>query len=354
MRTVQVQAPSAGYEVRIGAGLLAGLGPAVREVTGARRCMLVSGENVFPLYGGAALESLRAAGLQAEFAVFPAGEGTKSLATYGDLLERLTGARFTRGDCLVALGGGVTGDLTGFAAATYQRGVPYVQVPTTLLSAVDASVGGKTALNLPAAKNQVGAFYQPSLVLCDTDTLATLPDRELRSGMVEVIKYAVLGDADLFDTLMCGCYSMEEIIEICVRMKAGIVAEDETDRGRRRLLNLGHTFGHAVESKSAYRLTHGECVAIGMAMICRAAVRLGRLDAASEKAVSELLERAGLPTRTDFGQEELFETLLLDKKFDSGKLHLVVPRAVGWCETLAVTPEELRRWLEAGLDGNEV
>ena len=128
MRTVQVQAPSAGYEVRIGAGRLAGLGPAVREVTGARRCMLVSGENVFPLYGGAALESLRAAGLQAEFAVFPAGEGTKSLATYGDLLERLTGARFTRGDCLVALGGGVTGDLTGFTAATYQRGVPYVQV----------------------------------------------------------------------------------------------------------------------------------------------------------------------------------------------------------------------------------
>ncbi len=352
MRTVQVQTKSAGYEVRIGSGLLAGLGEAVRESTGARRCMLVSGENVFPLYGEAALRSLREAGLQAEAAVFPAGEGTKSLAVYGSLLEKLTDARFTRSDCLVALGGGVTGDLTGFAAATYQRGIPYVQVPTTLLAAVDSSVGGKTAVNLPAAKNQVGAFYQPSLVLCDTDTLASLPERELRSGMAEVIKYAVLGDADLFDALLNGNISLEQVIETCVRMKADIVGEDELDRGRRRLLNLGHTFGHAVESRSAFRLAHGECVAIGMAMICRAAVRMGRLDEASKNAVLDILDRTGLPTRTAYSPDELYETLLLDKKFASGKLHLIVPRAVGWCETLAVTPEELRLWLEAGYESD--
>lgn len=350
MRTVPVSTPSSAYEVRIGSGLLSSLSAAVSAVTGARRCMLVSGEHVFPLYGEAALESLRAAGLEADAAVFPAGENTKSLACYGELLNRLTEAKFSRTDCLVALGGGVTGDLTGFAAATYQRGIPYVQVPTTLLAAVDSSVGGKTAVNLPAAKNQVGAFYQPSLVLCDTDTLSTLPERELRSGFAEVIKYAVIGNADLFDTLMQENFSMEEVIETCVRMKAEIVAEDERDLGRRRLLNLGHTFGHAVESRSGYCLTHGECVAIGMAMICRAAVRMHRMDAASRDALLQLLERFGLPAGTEFGPEELYAALLLDKKFSAGRLHLIVPRSIGWCEAVAVTPEELRQWLEAGYE----
>ena len=350
MRTVSVTAPSAAYEVRIGAGLLSSLGTAVSTATGARRCMLVSGEQVFPLYGEAALKSLREAGLEAEAVVFPSGENTKSLACYGELLNRLTEAKFSRSDCLAALGGGVTGDLAGFAAATYQRGIPYVQVPTTLLAAVDSSVGGKTAVNLPAAKNQVGAFYQPSLVLCDTATLSTLPERELRSGFAEVIKYAVLGSADLFDTLMRDGFSREEVIETCVRMKAEIVAEDEQDRGRRRLLNLGHTFGHAVESRSGYRLTHGECVAAGMAMICRAAVRMGWLDAASRDALLQLLRRFGLPTGTEFGPDELTETLLLDKKFSGGRLHLIVPRAIGWCEIVPVTPQELRQWLEAGYE----
>ena len=350
MKRVSVQTPSAVYEVRIGSGLLGTLGPAVSERTGARRCVLVSGENVFPLYGEAALHSLRGAGLEAEAVVFPAGENTKSLACYGELMNRLTEAKLSRSDCLVALGGGVTGDLTGFAAATYQRGIACVQVPTTLLAAVDSSVGGKTAINLPAAKNQVGAFYQPSLVLCDTDTLATLPERELRSGYAEVIKYALLGDADLFDTLYQGRWSVEDVIETCVSMKADIVADDEQDRGRRRLLNLGHTFGHAVESRSGYSLTHGEAVAIGMAMICRAAVRFRLLDEASKDAVLQLLQRFGLPTQTVYHPEELYDTLLLDKKFDSGKLHLIVPRGIGWCEQLALAPEELRQWLEAGYE----
>ena len=217
-------------------------------------------------------------------------------------------------------------------------------------ASVDSSVGGKTAINLPAAKNQVGAFYQPSMVLCDTDTLATLPERELRSGYAEVIKYALLGDADLFDTLYQGSWSVEDVIEICVSMKADIVADDEQDRGRRRLLNLGHTFGHAVESRSGYSLAHGEAVAIGMAMICRAAVRFGLLDEASKDAVLQLLQRFDLPTQTVYHPEELYDTLLLDKKFDSGKLHLIVPRGIGWCEQLALAPEELRQWLEAGYE----
>ena len=350
MKRVSVQTPSAAYEVRIGFGLLNTLGQAVAEQTGARRCVLVSGENVFPLYGEPALESLRKAGLETEAVVFPAGENTKSLACYGELLNRLAEAKLSRSDCLVALGGGVTGDLTGFTAATYQRGIPYVQVPTTLLAAVDSSVGGKTAVNLPAAKNQVGAFYQPALVLCDPDTLATLPERELRSGYAEVIKYAILGDPDLFDALYQGDWSMEYVIETCVRMKADIVEEDEQDRGRRRLLNLGHTFGHAIESRSGYRLTHGEAVAVGMAMICRAAVRMRGFDEASKDVVLQILRQFGLPVRTEYSPEELYETLLLDKKFDAGKLHLIVPRGIGWCEVVAVNPDELRQWLEAGYE----
>lgn len=350
MKRVSVQTPSVTYEVRIGSGLLDTLGPAIAEQTGARRCVLVSGENVFPLYGEPAIQSLRGAGLETKEVVFPAGETTKSLECYGTLMNALTEAKLSRSDCLVALGGGVTGDLTGFAAATYQRGIPYVQVPTTLLAAVDSSVGGKTAINLPAAKNQVGAFYQPALVLCDTDTLATLPERELRSGYAEVIKYAVLGDSDLFDTLYQGDWSLENIIETCVSMKAEIVEEDEQDRGRRRLLNFGHTVGHAVESRSGYRLTHGEAVAIGMAMICRAAVRLGQFDAGSKDVVLQILQRFGLPIRTEYGPEELYETLLLDKKIAYGKLHLIVPRGIGWCEILAVNPDELRQWLEAGYE----
>ena len=350
MKRVSVQTPSAAYEVRIGSGLLNTLGPAVAEQTGAQRCVLVSGENAFPHYGEAALQSLREAGLKTEAVVFPAGESTKSLDCYGKLMNALTEAKLSRSDCLVALGGGVTGDLTGFAAATYQRGISYIQVPTTLLAAVDSSVGGKTAINLPAAKNQVGAFYQPALVLCDIDTLLTLPERELRSGFAEVIKYAVLGDPDLFDTLYQGDWSMENVIETCVRMKADIVSEDEQDRGRRRLLNLGHTFGHAVESRSGFRLTHGEAVAVGMAMICRAAVRMGRFDEASKDVVLQILCQFGLPISTEYSPEELYETLLLDKKFAAGKLHLIAPRGIGWCEIVAVTPDELRQWLEAGYE----
>ena len=350
MRVVSVNTPSAAYDVKIGSGLLDRLGEEVRAHTRAARAVVVSGEHVFPLYGSRAMESLQKAGLRAESIVCPAGEETKSLACFGELLNALTESKLSRSDCLIALGGGVTGDLTGFAAATYQRGIAYIQIPTTLLAAVDSSVGGKTAVNLPAAKNQVGAFYQPKLVLCDTDTLSTLPERELRAGYAEVIKYAVLGDADLFDTLQKGTFSQEEMIETCVRMKAEIVAEDEHDVGRRRLLNLGHTFGHAVEARSGYRLLHGEAVAIGTAMIARAAVRMGKLDADSRDAIIEMLDRFGLPTETEFRADELYELLLLDKKISSGKLALIVPLAIGWSEPMPVNPEQLRQWLEAAYD----
>ena len=296
------------------------------------------------------MTSLRAVGLEAKSLVFPAGEQTKCLQRYGELLSFLAENRFTRSDCVIALGGGVTGDLAGFAAATYQRGMGFVQVPTTLLAAVDSSVGGKTAIDLPEGKNQVGAFYQPSLVLCDTDTLSTLPKRELTAGYAEVIKYAVLGDRGLFETLQNREHDLPQVIETCVKHKAEIVQEDERDTGLRRLLNLGHTFGHAVESRSGYTLLHGEAVSVGMAMICRAACAKGLLSQSDFEAVAALLRSYDLPTETAYSADELYDTLLLDKKFSGGKLHLIVPRESGRCDILPVTPDELRFWLEAGLE----
>ena len=349
MRNVTVNAPSGRYEVKIGAGLLPSLGEEIRSCTRARRCAVIAGENVFPLYGETALQSLHAAGFETAELVLPAGEATKCLLHYGELLSFLAQNRFTRTDCVIALGGGVTGDLTGFAAATYQRGMSFVQVPTTLLAAVDSSVGGKTAIDLPEGKNQVGAFYQPSLVLCDTDTLSTLPQRELMAGYAEVIKYAVLGDKMLFETLQNLDHEVPQVIETCVRKKAEIVAEDERDTGLRRLLNLGHTFGHAVESRSGYALLHGEAVSIGMAMICRAACARGLLSKVDSEAVAALLRKYDLPTETDYTADELYDTMLLDKKFSGGRLHLVVPREIGCCDIMPVTPDELRFWLEAGL-----
>ena len=377
MTVIPINTKSRDYEVRIGAGLLDTLGDAVRSCTKARRCVLVAGENVSSLYGERAAESLRRAGLEVHAVTFPSGEETKCLRYYGELLEFMASHKLTRSDCAVALGGGVTGDLTGFAAATYQRGIDYIQVPTTLLAAVDSSVGGKTAIDLPEGKNQVGAFWQPGLVLCDTETLSTLPERELRAGMAEVIKYAVLGNPEFFRELQEAAgdtagdaagvpndgttgeataitsgtgmelKSIEHIIETCVRMKAEIVREDETDRGRRRLLNLGHSFGHAVESRSSYQLLHGEAVSIGMAMICRAAVRLKYLEPSLCENIIGLLRAHGLPTENPYAPGELVETMLLDKKFSSGKLTLIVPEGVGSCLEVPVPASELPAWLDA-------
>ena len=348
MKSIGVSAPSGYYEVKIGSRLLDSLGSEVSACTGARRCVLVSGENVFPLYGDAALKSLRNAGMETYPLVFPAGEATKCLQRYGELLNFLAEKKLTRTDCVIALGGGVTGDLAGFAASTFQRGIAFVQVPTTLLAAVDSSVGGKTAVNLSAGKNQVGTFYQPSLVLCDTDTLDTLPVRERNAGFAEVIKYGILSDEPLFHALETGCIDISEVIERCVRCKAEIVAEDEHDLGKRRLLNLGHTFAHAIENRSGYMLLHGEAVAVGTAMICRAAVSKGLLRQEDCARILSLLKAYNLPVETDFPAEELYDTLLLDKKFSGGMLHLIVPHTVGHCEVLPVTPDELRTWLEAG------
>ncbi len=350
MKSIPVSTASGNYDVIIGEGILDKIGEAVRQTISPQKAMVVCGENVFPLYGARVLDSLRGAGIDASVCVFPAGEETKCILRYEELLQNAAEHALSRSDCFVALGGGVTGDLTGFAAATYQRGIPYVQIPTTLLAAVDSSVGGKTAVNLKAGKNQVGAFWQPALVFCDAACLQTLPERELRAGYAEVIKYAGLEDAELFANLQQRNSPVTDVVDACVRMKAEIVAEDERDTGKRKLLNLGHSFGHAVEAESAYELLHGEAVAIGMAMICRAAVKMGMLEENAAEEIFRLLKDFGLPVVSPYGAERLWPRLLLDKKFAAGKIELIVPRSVGSCERIPMGLEELRRWLDAACE----
>ena len=349
MKSVRVEA-SRSYEVLIGRGLIDEAGERIRCVSRAETAVLVAGDVVWPLYGARVQASLEKAGFRVLSYILPHGEQHKTLETYGALLNFLCDNRLTRSDLLVALGGGVTGDLTGFAAATYQRGCGFVQIPTTLLAMVDSSVGGKTAVDLPGGKNQAGAFYQPSLVLCDPDTLATLPEEEFRCGCAEVVKYGMLGDAAFFASLETVPVrgQLEDVIERCVTMKRDIVHEDEFDTGLRRLLNLGHSFGHAVEACSGYTLLHGQAVAVGMAMITRAAVEKGYCEPETLDRLLAILKQYELPTECDYSVGELSSALLADKKMTGSTMHLVVPEAVGRCRIVKVPAAELPDWLRCG------
>ena len=340
---------SRSYDVCIGSGILPRLGEELGKLHKACTVAVIADTTVMPLYGETVCQSLRDGGFTPLAYTIPSGESAKNLTTYTQVLTFLAENRLSRGDLLLALGGGVVGDLVGFAAATYLRGVDYVQVPTTLLSAVDSSVGGKTAVDLSVGKNLVGAFHQPILVWCDTDTLASLPPVTFRDGCAEVIKYGLLMDSGFFSYLRDNreCLDLTAVIARCVEMKRDIVCEDEFDRGLRQLLNLGHTFGHAIEALSDYAIPHGHCVATGMAMICRAAA-MGAMSAEDAAAVEELLGDYGLPTQAPYSLDALSDAVLSDKKIVSGTVSLVVPHAIGRCELHRLPAEELSRWLAAG------
>lgn len=342
MNVVKVNASTA-YEVKIGTGLLSSLGQEMAKVTKVGKAAIVSDSNVWPLYGKTVQESLENAGFSVIFYVFPAGESSKNGKTYLELMNFLAQNQVTRSDCLIALGGGVVGDLTGFAAATYLRGITYIQVPTTLLAAVDSSVGGKTAIDLESGKNLVGAFYQPKLVLCDTDALNTLPEEIFRDGCAEVIKYGILYDRQLFEHLQKNVLNFDKqfVITRCVELKRDVVAEDEYDTGSRMKLNLGHTIGHAVETNSNYDISHGQAVAIGMAIVSRA------VRATAE--IEEILQQFGLPTKTDYTAQQLFDCALSDKKRNGGTVNLIVPEAIGACVIRPIPIDELKSFIEAGL-----
>lgn len=349
MKTVHIDA-SRSYDVRIGRGLLDDCGRQIAERVRCASAAVVADDTVYALYGERVCASLEAAGVRTVCYVFPHGEKSKNLLEYAKILNFLAENRVTRADALIALGGGVTGDLAGFAAATYQRGIPFVQVPTTLLAAVDSSVGGKTAVNLASGKNQVGCFYQPSLVLCDSDTLRTLPPEEYRNGCAEVIKYAVLRSEPFFDALRAEPVSaqVEHVIATCVGMKRDLVAADEFDRGSRQLLNLGHSFGHAVEKCSDYAVPHGCGVAIGMAIIARAAAKRGICTDDTCAQILALLRQYGLPTETAFTRDALTDAARSDKKIADGKLHLIVPERIGRCRIETIPAADIPAWLADG------
>lgn len=350
MKTVPVNA-SKSYSVLIGSGLMADLGTRVKDVTGVCKAAIVSDSNVHPLYSQRVADSLQKAGFQVVTFVFPAGESSKNGDTYLKLLNFLAENHLTRTDCLIALGGGVVGDLTGFAAATYLRGISYIQVPTTLLAAVDSSVGGKTAIDLTAGKNLCGAFYQPSLVLCDTDTLNTLPDDIFRDGCAEVIKYGVLYDEALFDLLaQTGLdFPREDVIARCVQWKRDVVVQDEFDRGERQKLNLGHTIGHGVEAHSGFKISHGKAVAIGMAIVSRAAAAMGLCPEAVSSKICQVIEQFGLSTHTDFTAPQLYDAALSDKKRSGQTVNLIVPTDIGNCVIQPTAVNDLQSFIEAGL-----
>lgn len=344
MNTIRVTA-SRPYDVVIGSCVLEELGARAAQLLPGRSVCIVSDDTVAALYERQARQSLEAAGFRVLSYVFPHGEKSKSGESFLALLGFLAQNRLTRADALVALGGGVTGDLTGFAAACYLRGISYIQVPTTLLAMVDSSVGGKTAIDLPEGKNLCGAFWQPSLVLCDTDALQTLPRETFRDGCAEVIKYGVLGSRPLFDRLK-GSPDWTEVVCTCVSMKRDIVQDDEFDTGRRQLLNLGHTLGHAIEKNSAFTLSHGQCVAIGMAMIARAAEKKGLCSPETCSELLTLLRQYDLPTETTQSAPDILAAALSDKKRQGQTLTLVVPRAIGQCELKKIPVETLNEWVQ--------
>ena len=314
MRTVTVNA-SKTYDIKIGPGLLSSIGKEAKALGKAAKICIVSETTVWPLYGGVVCDCLRNAGFEVISFVFPAGEESKNGAVFLELVNFLAENKLTRSDMLVALGGGVVGDLAGFAAASFLRGIRFIQVPTTLLAAVDSSVGGKTAIDLPAGKNLCGAFCQPSLVLCDTDTLNSLPTEVFRAGCAEVIKYGILYDPELFAHLEekgLG-FDREAVITRCVELKRNVVMEDEFDTGARMKLNLGHTIGHGVEAKSHFGISHGVAVGIGMAIVSRAAVKLEFCSRDTCERVLHILRQFGLPADTGYSAEDLYAYTLSDK-----------------------------------------
>ena len=342
--TVDVALAGRAYDIVIGRKLLAGLGQRIAALRPGARVAIVTDETVAGLHLAAAEASLAEAGITASRIVVAAGEGSKSYPVFERVCEELIGARIERNDLVVALGGGVIGDLAGFAAAAVRRGLDYVQVPTTLLSQVDSSVGGKTGINSRHGKNLIGAFHQPILVVADTALLDSLSPRIMRAGYAEVAKYGLIGDADFFAWLeanwrdvFSGAGAREHAIAVSCRMKAQIVARDERETGDRALLNLGHTFGHALEAAAGFsdRLYHGEAVSIGMALAFAFSAQRGLCSSADAERVVKHLTDVGLPTRIDQipgdrpDAERLIELIGQDKKVRRGRLTFILARGIG-------------------------
>jgi 3-dehydroquinate synthase len=353
MRTVKVALGDRSYQIKIDRALLGKLGEECRRLGLGAKCALITDTNVGPFWAQTAVDSLAASGFNPCVITLPAGEAAKSLKSVQAVYDQLAAARLERKSFIVALGGGVIGDMAGFVAATYLRGVPFVQVPTTLLAQVDSSVGGKVGVNLKAGKNLVGAFYQPRLVLCDLDTFGTLPEREYRSGLAEVIKYGIIYDAPLFRRLERDMDALLQrdtpclaaVIARCCAIKAEVVSQDETETGLRAILNYGHTIGHAIEAISGYgHYLHGEAISIGQVAAAHLSNALTGLSPIEVERIRVLFERAGLPVSLRLAaaaRARLFNAMKLDKKVSGGEIKFVLARKIGEVRWGQQVPEAL-------------
>lgn len=358
--TVNVNLPGAAYPIAIEPGLLREAGAYLRTLTNCSRAFIVTDSNVGPTHLAPLLASLVREQFETASHTIPAGESFKTLDQIARVYDTLLGNKIDRQSIVIALGGGVVGDMTGFAAATVLRGVPFVQVPTTLLAMVDASVGGKTGIDHVLGKNLIGAFHQPIAVLIDPQTLATLPERELRSGLAECIKHEIIRDAEGFARLQTHIAQalardmtyLTDLIAQNVAIKARVVEADPHEKGERAHLNFGHTFGHAIENVSGFTLAHGECVALGMVAASRLSNRLGMLDDPSVQRIISLIARAGLPT-TGLTQnvDDVMKTMYFDKKVRSGKIRFVLPDRIGHVVIRDDVPDDLVRWALETLKG---
>jgi 3-dehydroquinate synthase len=347
--SVAVRTPEGEYEVLIGEGVLGGLPKLLARVAPAHRYALIADDRVAELYAARVVAALEGAGMRVESFTFPAGESRKSRESWADLSDRMFAAGIGRDSAVVALGGGVTGDLAGFVAATYMRGLPVVQLPTTLLAMIDSSVGGKTGVDTPAGKNLVGAFLQPRLVAADIEVLGTLPPAELRAGLAEAIKHGAIADAEYFAwigrsltaIMACETAAMTRLVRRSVEIKAEVVGRDERESGPRKMLNFGHTVGHAVEALSGFRLLHGEAIAIGMMVECAIGEALGVTPAGTSEPLGELLQGAGLPIRVPagFAPEAVLEGTRSDKKARQGRVEYALIERLG-----AASPGPDGRW----------
>ncbi|MEI6197366.1 MAG: 3-dehydroquinate synthase [Verrucomicrobiota bacterium] len=353
MRIVKVPLGHRSYAIKVGDGLLSRLGAECAQLKLGQRCAVITDANVGRHFSKAALKSLAASGFEPVLLTVPAGEKSKRLAVVERCYDQLAAHRLERKSFIVALGGGVVGDLAGFVAATYLRGIPFVQVPTTLLAQVDSSVGGKTGVNLRAGKNLVGAFYQPQLVLCDLDTLKTLPKREFISGLGEVIKYGIIYDAILFaqlernlpKLLRRDAETLAAVIARCCEIKADVVGQDETESGLRAILNFGHTIGHAIENSSGYgKYLHGEAIAIGQVAAARLSQKILSLPSGDVERIEKLFVHAGLPVQIKLNparRKKLFAAMKLDKKVSGGEVKFVLAQKIGKVVWSQRVPEKL-------------
>ncbi len=351
MEQLHIHLNEHSYNIYIESGLLTQAGKLIRQVYGGAQAIVLSDETVHSLYGKRLTAALDDAGISSSVFLISPGEASKSMNVLEELLTFMADSGLTRSGLLIAMGGGVVGDLGGFAASCYMRGIDFVQIPTTLLSQVDSSVGGKTAVNLRSGKNLVGAFWQPRLVIADTQLLSTLNDREFAGGMAETLKHGLIADGDFYRFLMTGDVRthMDEVVRRNVEIKAAVVGEDEREHGKRKLLNFGHTLGHAIEKCSGYTVAHGYAVATGMVLASRAAERLGYSPAGMLEAVRAACRRFDLPTECPYTAPELYAAATGDKKRDGGSIDVVVLKEVGRAETVRLDLEGLRRFTEAAL-----